>query len=315
MAETRYEATTASLLRKGPLLQRQRYRQELPRPSNTVGLRLLIGTVACYQRSRRAAGNAAGSVRKGEASPATRERSKARRGWSRSQGVDQERSAVRRPQGARCKSLPPLPRSTSPNHINRDRLGDLPTPASRSIAIRESGGGSHKGLLHGNWGTRRYAGPMAAPTTINPDDFLETPEGRVWTVERNEEAWRLSYAALERVLELASASMRVVVVCGIQGAGKSTWIALQPVSPSTIYFDAALPGVRHRARVISIAQRLGSSVEAVWIDTPLDVAIERNAARSPDKVVPTPAIIAVAQQFEKPTAAEGFDHVAIFDGG
>ncbi|WP_066711468.1 AAA family ATPase [Sphingomonas adhaesiva] len=156
---------------------------------------------------------------------------------------------------------------------------------------------------------------MAAPTTINPDDFLETPEGRVWTVERNEEAWRLSYAALERALELAPALMRVVVVCGIQGASKSTWIASQPASPSTIYFDAALPGVRHRAKVISIAQRLGSSVEAVWIDTPLDVAIERNAARSPDKVVPTPAIVAVAQQFEEPTAAEGFDHVAVFDGG
>lgn len=156
---------------------------------------------------------------------------------------------------------------------------------------------------------------MAAPTTINPDDFLETPEGRVWTVERNEEAWRLSYAALEHALELTPASVRVVVVCGIQGSGKSTWIALQPASPSTIYFDAALPGVRHRAKIISIAQRLGSSVEAVWIDTPLDVAIERNASRSPDKVVPIPAIVAVAQQFEKPTAAEGFNHVTILDGG
>jgi len=156
---------------------------------------------------------------------------------------------------------------------------------------------------------------MPDTETINPDDFLETPEGRYWTPERNEEAWRLSYAALERVLELAPASVRVVVVCGIQGAGKSTWIAAQPASPSTIYFDAALPGARHRAKVISIAKRLGSAVEAVWIDTPLDVAIERNAARTPDKMVPTPAIIAVAEQFEEPTVAEGFDHVAVYDGG
>ena len=100
-------------------MQRLCYRYEMPRTSYILYLRLLIGTVACYQRNRRAAGNAAGSVRKGEASPATREHSKARRGWSRSQGVDQERSAVRRPQGARCKSLPPQPRSTSPNHIKR----------------------------------------------------------------------------------------------------------------------------------------------------------------------------------------------------
>jgi predicted kinase len=150
--------------------------------------------------------------------------------------------------------------------------------------------------------------------TINPDDFLETPEGRVWTPERNEEAWRLSYAALERALELSPALMRVVVVCGIQGAGKSTWIASQPASPSTIYFDAALPGVRHRAKIVSIARRLGSAVDAVWLDTPLSLAIERNAARTTDKMVPTPAIIAVAGQFEEPTVAEGFGHVAVYKG-
>lgn len=161
----------------------------------------------------------------------------------------------------------------------------------------------------------RYIYPMPAAMTINPDDFLETPEGRVWTPERNEEAWRLSYAALERALERAPVSMRVVIVCGIQGAGKSTWIASQPASSSTIYFDAALPGVRHRAKVISIAKRLGSAVEAVWIDTPLDVATKRNASRTPDKMVPTPAIVAVATQFEKPTTAEGFDRVSINDGG
>ncbi|WP_343527366.1 AAA family ATPase [Sphingomonas sp.] len=155
---------------------------------------------------------------------------------------------------------------------------------------------------------------MPGPTTINPDDFLETPEGRVWTPERNAEAWRLSYAALERAIEQAPASVRVVVVCGIQGAGKTTWISSQPASPSTIYFDAALPGARHRTEVIAIAKRLGATVEAVWIDTPLDVAIQRNAARPPDKMVPIPAIVAVAGQFEAPVAAEGFDHVSVQDG-
>lgn len=171
------------------------------------------------------------------------------------------------------------------------------------------------GCLNGIVRTGRYARLMPSSTTINPDDFLETFAGRFWTAERNEEAWRLSYEALERVLGLASGPMRVVVVCGLQGAGKSTWIASQPALPSTIYFDAALPGVRHRAKVINIAKRLGSAVEAVWIDTPLDVAIERNASRTPDKMVPTAAIVAVAKQFEKPTVAEGFNHVAVYDSG
>lgn len=156
---------------------------------------------------------------------------------------------------------------------------------------------------------------MAAPTTINPDDFLETPEGRVWTVKRNDEAWRLSYAALESAIIASPDPIRVVVVCGVQGAGKSTWIASQPESPSTIYFDAALPAARHREKVIGIAKGLGAAVEAVWVDTPLDVAIERNAARTPDKMVPVASIVAVAKQFEEPTAVEGFDRIAVHKGG
>lgn len=164
-------------------------------------------------------------------------------------------------------------------------------------------------------GRARYACPMAAPITINPDDFLETPEGRVWTPERNAEAWRRSYAALERAIKVSPAPKRVVVVCGLQGAGKSTWIAAQPASPSMIYFDAALPCARHRAKIIGIARRLGATVEGVWIDTPLDVAIERNAVRSPDKMVPTPAIVAVAHQFENPMVEEGFDRVSVYHGG
>lgn len=47
---------------------------------------------------------------------------------------------------------------------------------------------------------------MPSPTTINPDDFLETPKGRVWKPVRNEEAWRLSYAALEHAIERSALS-------------------------------------------------------------------------------------------------------------
>ena len=69
---------------------------------------------ACYDRRRRAAGKAAGSVRKGEASPATRGRLERDGAGPAIRGVDQDRSVVRRPQVARCKSSPLRPRSTSP---------------------------------------------------------------------------------------------------------------------------------------------------------------------------------------------------------
>ena len=150
--------------------------------------------------------------------------------------------------------------------------------------------------------------------TINPDDFLETSDGRVWTPERNAAAWCQSYEALEQAIRSASDPARVILVCGIQGAGKTSWIAAQPVSPATIYFDAALPGVRHRAKIVAIAKRLGAKIDAVWIDTPLTMAIARNARRSPDKIVPVSAIISVARQFEAPSRAEGFDDVQVHKG-
>ncbi len=125
----------------------------------------------------------------------------------------------------------------------------------------------------------------------------------------------LSYAALEHAIIVSPAPMRIVVVCGVQGAGKSTWIASQPASQSRIYFDAALPAARHRQKLIRTAKELGAAVEAVWIDTPLDIAIERNAARTPDKIVPVTSIVAVAGQFDESTVAEGFDCIAVYKGG
>lgn len=148
--------------------------------------------------------------------------------------------------------------------------------------------------------------------TINSDDDLETGSGRVWTPERNARAWQRSYQDLEEALERLR-DARIVVVCGVQGSGKTTWIAAQPRSSPVIYFDAALPRIRHRATLLGIARRHGAGIDAVWIRTPLDTALERNAGRPADRIVPVAAILSVANQFEEPTTAEGFDRVHIVD--
>lgn len=150
--------------------------------------------------------------------------------------------------------------------------------------------------------------------TINPDDLLETPEGRIWTPERNAAAWAQCYAALAQAITDMAGDARVILVCGIQGAGKTSWIATQPPVPGVLYFDAALPGIRHRAKIIAIARDGGAAIEAVWIDTPLATALARNAGRSPDKVVPADAIRSVAAQFEGPSLAEGFDRIRVYTG-
>lgn len=146
-------------------------------------------------------------------------------------------------------------------------------------------------------------------TIINPDDVLNTPGGRVWTPERNAEAWARSYEALEQALAHASRDVRVIVVCGVQGAGKTSWIASQAPTMPVIYFDAALPGARHRAPIVATARRHRNPIDAVWIDTPLEIAIERNARRAADTIVPLSSLLAVAKQFEAPAVSEGFDRV------
>ncbi|SFK47999.1 kinase [Methylorubrum salsuginis] len=148
---------------------------------------------------------------------------------------------------------------------------------------------------------------------IDPDSFLETEGARVWTPERSAEAWRTAFARLEARLTGPAPPRRIVVVCGLQGAGKSTWVAAQDADADTLYFDAALPGMRHRRPILIQATRQGIPVEAVWIRVPLTVALARNAMRRADRIVPEASIRSVERLFEPPTQAEGFARVTVID--
>lgn len=152
---------------------------------------------------------------------------------------------------------------------------------------------------------------------INPDTFLETPSGRVWTPERSKSAWAHCLQLLESRLqqEARADAPRLLIVCGVQGAGKSHWIALnaQHYAPC-IVFDAALPGIRHRRPMLELARQYGADAIAIWIDTPIDVALARNARRAPDKQVPEASVRSVAALFEPPSMGEGFSKVVRWDG-
>jgi hypothetical protein len=152
--------------------------------------------------------------------------------------------------------------------------------------------------------------------SINPDDFLRTPTGRVWTPERNREAWSQAHAALEAALaKLAEAAVsgeppKLYVVCGLQGSGKSTWVAQNAARLAPcVFFDAALPRASHRAPLIEMGKRAKARMSVVWIDASLEAALRRNAVRSEDERVPERALVSVAEQFEPPTLAEGVQEI------
>ncbi len=146
---------------------------------------------------------------------------------------------------------------------------------------------------------------------IDPDHYLATPAGRVDSPDLARAAWDRAYAALQAALERIGTAGRLYVVCGLQGAGKSTWIRnhAAALGDSVVCFDGALPSRRHRSRALALAAQAGTPAVYVWINVPLAVALQRNAARTGAERIAEATIRHVWDQLEPPSVAEGFVEV------
>ncbi|MCO5356465.1 ATP-binding protein [Acidovorax kalamii] len=144
---------------------------------------------------------------------------------------------------------------------------------------------------------------------INPDHFLQTDRGRVFTPERNRHAWANSYSALERTLGETARPATVYLLVGPQGAGKSTWVKNRPLAEGAVYFDAILVKRSERAEILSRIKPFGAQVIAVWLQTSLLACLERNAARPADEAVNEKALRNVYAALEAPSLSEGFDAI------
>lgn len=147
---------------------------------------------------------------------------------------------------------------------------------------------------------------------ISPDAWLIGDDGVYrWSPERIREAWERAFQALETALR-DPANERLVLLVGLPGAGKSTWLASHDRG-GVIHFDATLCAASERKPLIAIARRAGRPVEAVWFDTPVLPCRQRNAARPPDRRVPDETIdrMAAALAATPPQVEEGISRVDV----
>ena len=146
---------------------------------------------------------------------------------------------------------------------------------------------------------------------IDPDQFLDLSGAVPVSVDDVRAAWEQAYRAVEQRLQALGPAATFYLVFGLQGAGKSTWVAAQALrlGPRAVVLSGPLPSRRHRARALSIARAAGCRTVGVWLDTPFALAQARNAGRQGLARIGEETMRHVQAQLEAPTLDEGFDEL------
>lgn len=149
---------------------------------------------------------------------------------------------------------------------------------------------------------------MPLANHVNPDHFLDLEHAVHVGRDDVAAAWELAYSILETKLRVLGEAGTLYLVCGLQGAGKTTWIERNAsrFGHTAVFLDGALPSRRHRARALGLAREAGCKAVAVWVNTPLEVSMAQNAMRAGLARIREETIRHVHEQLEPPSFEEGF---------
>ena len=149
---------------------------------------------------------------------------------------------------------------------------------------------------------------------LRPDDLLPQGEGR-WTPETVGNA----FAECARQLRAHLADpevLRVIVLIGLPGAGKTTWAGRQAEDPTSVLYDVVNAHPGRRAALARRIRDAGKDAIAVVVSSPISLCLNRNALRPVWRRVPEAFIrkTAIALRRDPPTVAEGWTRVEHVDG-
>src|SRR5918998_1033254 len=94
--------------------------------------------------------------------------------------------------------------------------------------------------------------------------------------------------------------MEAVVLCGVQGSGKTT-LYRDRFLDSHVRVSMDLMRTRHR--------EAGFKVVAYLVEIDEVEALARNAERGPRRRVPAAGLVGTGRRLQRPTAEEGFDEL------
>lgn len=146
-----------------------------------------------------------------------------------------------------------------------------------------------------------------------------SPEALVGQASRDRgviaHAWAESRRALKAAL-LDARITEVVVMVGTPGSGKSTWAAANDL-PHRVIFDAVFADPGRRRQIARQIRAAGKDAICVWVRTPLDECLRRQALRPVWRRVPGAVChrAALAFHLHPPRqAGEGWSQLLQIDG-
>jgi len=147
---------------------------------------------------------------------------------------------------------------------------------------------------------------------VSPDYFVHADDGSYpWSEDRALWAWSRTEEALKLALT-SKGSHRLMLVVGIPGAGKSTWIKGHD-EPGTVYLDATLTRRTDRQTWARFAAKYNKMTYATVLLTPVNKCMLRNATRGRDRIIPPQTMMRMkAQLLKNPvTGDDGIREVAV----